>query len=154
MTEMFLGILGVYSLYRKLSSEWQFTYITTLYIGSIFLPVSQNVSIPYILTYLLIENIFLLSVMAVKTVPGLLSHVPFNLYSFLVTPLYTPLSQSGLYTMPQCFSLSCDVILKVKSWCVPSPCSIWKERVCVSKRGWGGGGWVGEWIADLAVFPL
>lgn len=35
--------------------------------------------------------------MAVKTVPGLLSHVPFNLYSFLVTPLYTPLSQSGLY---------------------------------------------------------
>lgn len=69
--------------------------------------------------------------MAVKTVPGLISHVPFNLYSFLVTPLYTPLSQSGLYTMPQCFSVSCDVILKVKSRCVPSPCSIWKERVCV-----------------------
>lgn len=28
--------------------------------------------------------------MAVKTVPGLISHVPLKIYSFLVTPLYVP----------------------------------------------------------------
>lgn len=44
----------------------------------------------YILQYHLIENICLLCVMAVKTVPGLISHVPFKIYSFLVTPLYVP----------------------------------------------------------------
>lgn len=44
---------------------------------------------PYILTYLVTEKkiFFLLTVMAMKTVPGPMSHVPVKLCGFSVTPL-------------------------------------------------------------------
>lgn len=56
----------------------------------------------------------LLSVMTVKTVRGLISHVRIKHYNFPVTPLRYHPSPSNFCTILKCFLASGDAIFKVK----------------------------------------